>query len=152
MENRLFFPLFVDLTGRKLLIVGAGHIATRRIRSLLPFGPELTVVAPEPSDQVREWARDGRLTLHERAFAEADLEGAVMVLSAAGDETDAAVAAACRARHIPVNAASNIELDDFYFPGIARRDNIVVGITASGADHKAAHMVSEAVRELLKRL
>ena len=72
-----------------------------------------------------------------------------MVLSAAGEETDKAVAAACRARGIPVNASSDIRLDDFYFPGIARRDNIVIGITASGTDHKAAHAVSQAVREFL---
>ena len=90
------------------------------------------------------------ILLLKRPFAEADLDGSALVLSAAGDETDKAVAAACRARGIPVNAASDIELDDFYFPGIARQGSVVVGITASGTDHKAAHRVSEAVRELLK--
>ena len=149
MENRLFFPIFLDLTGKRILVVGAGRIATRRIRTLLPFGAALTVVASEPSDEVAALAREGRLTLHERPFEEADLEGAVIVLSAAGEETDKAVAAACRARGIPVNASSDIRLDDFYFPGIARRDNIVIGITASGTDHKAAHAVSQAVREFL---
>lgn len=152
MGNRLYFPLFVDLNGKRILVVGAGKIAARRIRSLLPFGPELTVVAPEALPEVEDLAREGKLTLVSRAFAEADVEGAALVLSAAGDETDKAVAAACKARAIPVNAASDIHLDDFFFPGIARRDNIVVGITASGADHKAAHRVSEAVRELLKNM
>ena len=151
MANRLFFPLFVDLNGKRILVVGAGKIAARRIRTLLPFGPELTVVAPEALPEVEDLAREGKLTLVSRAFAEADVEGAALVLSAAGDETDKAVTAACRARGIPVNAASDIDLDDFYVPGIARRDNIVVGITASGTDHKAARQVSEAVRELLKK-
>ena len=149
MKNRLFFPIFVDLTGKRILVVGAGKIAGRRIRTLLPFGPALTVVAPEPSGEVEDLAREGRLTLLRRPFEEADLEGAALVLSAAGDRVDKAVAAACRERGIPVNAASDIDLDDFYFPGIARRDNIVVGITASGTDHKAAHAVSQAVREFL---
>ena len=150
MENRLFFPLFVDLTGKRILVVGAGKIAARRIRSLLPFSPALTVVAPEALPELEELAREGRLTLVSRAFEESDVEGAALVLSAAGAETDAAVAAACRARGIPVNAASDIRLDDFYFPGIARKGSIVVGITASGADHKAAHRFSEAIREFLK--
>ena len=52
MENRLFFPIFLDLTGKRILVVGAGRIATRRIRTLLPFGAALTVVASEPSDEI----------------------------------------------------------------------------------------------------
>ena len=151
MSDRLFFPLFFDLTGRRILVVGAGKIAARRIRTLLPFGPALTVVAPEPTDEVAALAAEWKLTLYRRGFEESDLDGTEMVLSAAGDETDKVVAAACRARGIPVNAASNIELDDFYFPGIARQGSVVVGVTASGTDHKAAHRVSEAIRELLKK-
>ena len=152
MDERLYFPLFVDLTGKRILVIGAGTVARRRIAALLPFGARITVVAPEASPEVEELAREGRLLWLPRAVQEEDLDGADLVLAAAGDTAvDAQTAAWCRKRHIPVNTASDRSLCDFYFPGVARRGSIVVGVTASGTDHKAARRVSEAVRELLDR-
>lgn len=152
MNDRLYFPLFVDMSGKRVLVAGAGAIARRRIESLLPFGPHITVVAPEAVSEVADLAKAGRLLWLSRVFQEADLDEADLVLAAAGDAAvDAQVAAACRKRHIPVNTASDRGLCDFYFPGIARRDNLVVGVTASGTDHRAARETTEAIRELLNK-
>ena len=57
----------------------------------------------------------------------------------------------CRLRNIPVNASSDRTLCDFYFPGIVREDNVVVGVTTSGEDHICARRVTEQIRNLLNK-
>ena len=63
-----YFPLFIDLEGKKIAVVGAGKIASRRIRTLLEFGAELTVLAPEASEEVRCLAEEGRLIWRREAY------------------------------------------------------------------------------------
>ena len=146
-----FFPLFVDLSEKNVLVVGAGHIASRRAAAILPFAGRVTVVAPEVSPSLEELADGGRIALLRRGFQPEDLEDAQLVLTATGDsELDKTVVTLCRERHIPVNAASDKTLCDFHFPGLARRENIVVGVNAGGTDHKAARPVTEKIREFLR--
>ena len=139
MTEYPYFPLFVNLSGKKILIVGAGSIALRRAEALSPFGAELMVTAPE-----------GRPEMEKLAFQEEDLEGAVLVLAATDDkELNSLVAELCRERGIPVNSCSDRTQCDFYFPGIARRENLVIGVTASGKDHRLAATVAGQLRKWL---
>lgn len=85
-----------------------------------------------------------------RRFQEEDLEGAVLVLAATDDkELNSLVAELCRERGIPVNSCSDRTQCDFYFPGIARRENLVIGVTASGKDHRLAATVAGQLRKWL---
>jgi siroheme synthase-like protein len=82
-----------------------------------------------------------------------DISGADIVLAATGDaELNATICDDCRLRSIPVNASSDRTLCDFYFPGIVREENVVVGVTASGKDHAGARWVSEKMREMLDHM
>ena len=149
--SKPYFPLFVDLSETRVLVVGAGRIALRRVNTLLDFADSITVTAPEVCDALATLGEAGKITLHRRAFREADLEGAGLVLAATNDPgLNAEIAGLARARGIPVNAGSDRSLCDFYFPGIARRGSIVAGVTASGTDHAAAKRVTQAVRKLLE--
>ncbi len=150
MEDPRYFPLFFDIRDVPVLVVGAGPVATRRIRTLLPFRPAITVVAPEATDEVREMEKLGRIRRVRRVFEPEDLQGAAFVLTATGNsETDGTIQLLCRELHIPVNVASDRNKCDFFFPGIAMRDNLVVGITASGLDHREARRLTEDIRKLL---
>ena len=152
MEKGLYFPLFFDLSQKRAVVAGGGKIAARRVRTLLPFVGRITVVAPAPAPSHAALAEAGQIELRRRAFRPEDLDGADLALSATGDEAaDGQVFALCRERGIPVNLASDKTKCDFYFPGIARRDNLVVGVTASGADHKKARETAERIRELLEK-
>ena len=77
-----YFPFFVDLSGSRGLIVGGGAVALRKVQKLLPYGPELTVVAPELR---REFEELEGLELARRPFDEGDLEGRAFVVAATGD-------------------------------------------------------------------
>jgi|GEM_PF-2101765 len=130
MTEYPYFPLFVNLSGKKILIVGAGSIALRRAEALSPFGAELMVTAPEGRPEMEKLAA----VWNRRRFQEEDLEGAVLVLAATDDkELNSLVAELCRERGIPVNSCSDRTQCDFYFPGIAKKDNLVAGVTASGS-------------------
>ena len=148
MRDAPYFPLFVDLHGKRVLVAGGGRIALRRVRTLLPFGPEITVVAPRIDPEAEALPVKKKL----RPFEAADVEGCALALAATNDRAvNAAVAEAARARGIPVNVCDDPAACDFYFPGIARKGPLVLGVTASGTDHAAAKALSAAARELLER-
>ena len=151
-----YFPLFVDLEGRQVLVVGGGKIAMRRGRTLLEFGCEITVVSPEVCEGLRE-----KVLWKKKRYDETDLESLgnvgeasrfVFVLAAAAPEVNEKIVCDCRKKKIPVNNASNRDQCDFYFPGIAKDGDTVVGITSGGGDHRLAAKISAAVRQILRTI
>jgi siroheme synthase-like protein len=126
------FPLFGDLTGRLCVIVGGGPVAARKAESLLDYGPELTVLAPEPSAEILALSP---ITLLERPYGgPADIAGAGLVLAATDNrELNARVAEDARAAGIPVNVADDPALCTFFFPALVRRGSMVAGLSSSGA-------------------
>ena len=146
----LYFPLFMDLSEKNVLFVGAGHVNTGRIKTMLDFVGSITVVSPDADASITALDDEGRIILRRRRFDERDLDGADIVITATGHAgTDVRIAGMCRRRGIMVNAASDKTLCDFYFPGIARRDPLVVGVTASGEDHSLAAKASAYFRKIL---
>ena len=146
----LYFPMFMDLSEKNVLFVGAGHVNSGRIKTMLDFVGSITVVAPDAAASIAALDDEGRITLRRRRFDERDLDGADIVITATGHAgTDVRIAGMCRRRGILVNAASDKTLCDFYFPGIARRDPLVVGVTSSGEDHSLAAKASAYFRKIL---
>ena len=146
----LYFPMFVDLSEKNVLFIGAGHINSGRIKTILDFAGSVKVVSPEADQSIIKLDEEGRISLYRRRFDERDLDGADIVLTATGHAgTDVRIAGMCRRRGILVNVASDKTLCDFYFPGIARKDPLVVGVTSSGEDHSLAAKASAYFRKLL---
>lgn len=145
--DKPFFPMFVDLSASRALVVGAGRIAARRVGTLRRFCGDITVVAPEIGPGFEGAA------VVKRDFLPGDLEGMDLVLACTDDgDLNAEIARLCRDRGIPVNVSSDRALCDFYFPGVAVRGDVVAGVTASGADHRLARRATQAVRETLDRM
>ena len=147
------FPLFIDLSAKRVVVVGAGRIAARRVGVLAQFTPNITVVAPEAHPDIETLASAGKVRLVRRAYEAADLDGADIALAATDDAgLNAKIRDECRLRGIPVNVSSDQTLCDFYFPGIVREGGVVVGVTANGEDHARARRVTEAVRDAVQAL
>lgn len=150
MERKPYFPMFVDLSEKKVMIVGAGTIAKRRIRSLTAFTNHLYVIAPEVNQELYELEKEGKLTILKKKYEREDIYGADLVIAATNDhQTNDDIYSVCKCMGITVNVCSDKNKCDFYFPGIVQKDQVVAGVTASGTDHKKARKAVEKIRNVL---
>lgn len=143
-----WFPFFIQLEGARGLLVGGGRVALRKAEKLLPFGAQLTVVAPCICPPLA--ALPG-LTLCRRAFADSDLSPAPdFVIAATGDRAlNRRIAALCRARRILVNVVDDPAACGFYFPALVQRGRLCIGISTGGASPTAAVWLRQKIEALL---
>lgn len=148
-----YFPIFISLADARVVVIGAGKIALRRLETLLPFGAEITVIAPEACEGIQMLNAAGKIRWERRGYQSGDLAGARLAVSAADKRSvNHAVFLEAEKLQIPVSVADCKEESTFYFPGVAREGALVAGITASGTDHALAKKAAEAVRACLKKL
>lgn len=142
----LYFPAFLDLRGRRCLVVGGGEIGERKVRALLDCGAEVTVVSPSLTPGLAALATGGSLHWRPRAFRKVDARGCTLVIAASGVATvDAAVAAEARRRGVLVNVVDRPAQCDFIFPSVLRRGHLQIAVSTGGRSPALA-------REIRKRL
>lgn len=142
--------MFVDLSDKNIVVVGGGNIATRRVKTLLQFTRNVTAVAPHLTPDLQELGKAGMVTVVQRSVKRSDLTMAYMVIAATNDhKLNDEIYRVCKEEGIYVNIADDKEKCDFYFPGIFMQDELVVGITASGLDHKKARRVRLAIEQAM---
>lgn len=142
-----YFPFFIDIAGRKGLIVGGGTVALRKAEKLLSFGPALTVAAPEI---MPELAALPGVTAIEKPFAPSMLEGVFFAIAATDDPaTNRTVSELCRERGILVNAADDPRICTFLFPALVKDGPLCAGISTEGACPTAAAWLRERIEGLL---
>ena len=146
MKNKPFFPMFIDLSDKNIVVVGGGSIATRRVKTLLAFTRNIKVVAPKVTTEMMEMAKA-------RPVKRSDFAMAYMVIAATNDrKLNDEIHRICKQEGIYVNVASDRDQCDFYFPGIYMQDELVVGITASGLNHKKARRIREESQKALEKV
>ena len=142
-----YFPFFVDLEGKRGLVVGGGTVALRKVEKLLPYGPRLTVVALEFRPEFRGMEN---VELRQRPFEQSDLEGSDFAVVATDDRAlNHRAAEFCGRRHIPVNVADSREDSTFLFPALLQRGELSVGVSASGASPAAAACIRDRFAQVL---
>jgi uroporphyrin-III C-methyltransferase/precorrin-2 dehydrogenase/sirohydrochlorin ferrochelatase len=154
------FPLFADLRGRRVLVVGGGAVAERKIRLLLDAGAAVTAVAPEFTLWLEQrssgatGADDGDtegLTLSRTEFEESHLDDAVLAVAATNDrDLNARVAAAANARRTLVNVVDDAELSSFIVPAIVDRSPLVIAVSSGGVAPVLARLVRERIEAALE--
>ena len=134
MTASRLFPLFADLRGRRVLVVGGGSVAARKIRALLDTGASIIVVALHAGDEVAALAGEGRVELVVAAFAEHRLDDAWLVVAATNDAaTNARIAAAAEARRVFANVVDDSALSNVQLPAVVQRGRLQVAISSAGA-------------------
>ena len=135
-------PVNLLVRGRRVVVVGAGNIAARKIEPLLDLGAEVHVIAPAVGAAVRKWADAGRCSLAERAFAPGDLDGAWLALTATDDPAvNAAVHTDAEAARVWVNSADDPANCSFTMMSVVRRSDLVVAVGTGGRSPAlAAHL------------
>lgn len=165
----MYFPLFLDLSHKEILVVGSGMIARRRIRTLLDFAGHITIVAPHAAKNIHIDAAKGAaaddpraargstdselsgVTFLERCFEERDLDGKDLVIAATDDaRLNNRISEKCRERGILVNVCTGVEDCDFLFPSVIEEKQVVIGVNASGRDHSLVKNTRKQIEELLE--
>lgn len=136
-----YFPLFVNLNHKKVVVYGAGRIAIRRIRGILRFGAEVTVIAPQVRKELWELLPDyeKQLSIEQRAYqyGEIQKQDVYLVLAATDDrQVNQMISTECSQKDVMVNNASDSSQCDFYFPALVEREGLVMGVTSINGDHK----------------
>jgi len=149
-KQKLFFPLFVDLYGRKALIAGGGKIAERRIKVLLGFGADITVISPEVSGYIGDAASIGTIRLLKRVYQKGDISALTpfLVITATDDrQINHQIAAEAKNLDIPVSVADCREECTFYFPAIADNGSFIAGLVSKKGDHAEIKAIAEKIRK-----
>ncbi|MEV6848702.1 uroporphyrinogen-III C-methyltransferase [Actinoplanes sp. NPDC051411] len=139
------YPLALRLEGRRVLVVGGGAVATRRVPALLDAGAQVEIVAPALTPALTGYVDAGRLTWSARRFEPADVDGAWLVQVAIDDAAAAAeVSAAAEARRVFCVRADDRDAATAWTPAVTRHGPVTVAVTDAGDRRRAM-----AVRDLV---
>ncbi|MBM3772588.1 MAG: bifunctional precorrin-2 dehydrogenase/sirohydrochlorin ferrochelatase [Acidimicrobiia bacterium] len=144
-------PIFLDLTGRRVLVVGAGPVAVSKLETLRSTGADLRVVAPDIRPEIAEAASAGALAVVRRAFDPRDLDDVWLVIAAAPPDVNRTVAEAARERRVFVNAVDDPVNATAYLGGVVRRDGITLAISSRGTAPGLTGLLREALDAVLPR-
>lgn len=145
-----YLPVFMNIRGQRCLLVGAGEVASRKAALLVRTGATLIVVAPWISDAVRELVNQHGGELHERGFADHDLDDVVLAVAATDDdEVNRRVSLLARERRLPVNVVDQTDLCSFIVPAIVDRSPVVVAISTGGSSPVLTRQLKEKIDIML---
>ena len=152
MKNETgYFPLFMDISDKKIVVIGGGNIAARRVKVLSQFCRNLTVVAPRIHPDLLTLEEKGQIRVIRREYEREDIYDAWMVLATTDQhKINEEIYSVAKCLGALVNVASNREKCDFHFPGIVKKNHFVVGINASGMDHKGAARLKKRIEEAVE--
>ena len=129
-----YYPMMVDLAGRRCLVVGGGRVAERKVAQLLDCGAEVTVVSPVTTRKIADLAARGAVRLARRTVQSGDLDRAFLAFAATDDaQVNQSVAHEVRKAGGLVNVADAPEACNFLVPSVVRRGDLTIAISTSGA-------------------
>jgi precorrin-2 dehydrogenase/sirohydrochlorin ferrochelatase len=144
------FPIFLKLTGRPCIVIGAGNLAESKIASLQAAEARITVIAPVASARIVELAESGEILWQQREYATGDLAGHFLAVAATSNSAvNRAVFAEAEAAGILVNAVDDPPFCDFYFPSVVRRGDLQIAISTAGASPALAQRLRKEIDALL---
>jgi siroheme synthase-like protein len=139
-----YFPIYLDMSRRRCLVIGGGAVAERKIAALLETGAEVTVLAPDVTDVVAGLSKQNAIRFTARCYEDGDLDGFELAFVATDDpQVNAAVYREGRSRGVWVNSADDPARCDFILPSVLRRGDLTVAVSTGGTSPALARTVRE---------
>jgi len=143
-----YYPVGLDITNKGVLVVGAGNIALRKVKSLLVFGAYVKVVAPLVKPGISKLAKDRKINLEIREFRPSDLKGARLAIAATDDKlVNEKISREAKKIGILFNAVDQTNICDFISTAIIRKHGLVISISTDGNNPP----LSKEFKDFLKR-
>lgn len=147
---RKYYPMMVDLAGRRCLVVGGGAVAERKVTRLLECGADVEVVSPRTTARLAALATAGRIRLRRRPVRPSDLAGAFLVVAATDDaQVNRDVAEGVRAARGLVNVVDDPGACSFLVPSVVRRGDLTIGISTGGGSPALAKRLRQRLEQTI---
>ena len=143
-----YYPVLIQLDGKKVIVVGGGAVAERKIERLLEYGAVVQVISRELTSRLRKYREKGTIGFLGQEFHEDCLEGAFMVIAATDDpRMNHQVSERAKEKGLLVNAVDQPSDCNFILPSILRRGDLLIAVSTSGKSPALAKKVREALEE-----
>jgi len=150
MKRYPYYPIYLDIENRDVIIIGGGNVCARKAETMMKYGARVTVVSPEFTDEIEEWARDGKLNIRRKRYEESDVAGANIVIASTDDQgVNEQIAADCRRRRIPVNVVDVTPLCEFIVPAIIEKGSIQIAVSTGGKSPALARTLKEDLQRVI---
>ncbi len=149
MKNKVYYPVFLDLTGKRCVIVGGGPVAERKCMSLIKTGALITVIAPDITERLRGYRDKGVIEHIGRAYRRGDITYADMVISATGsEEINERVARDAALLKKLINVVDTPDLCNFIVPSVFRRGMLSIAVSTGGVSPAFAKEIRKDLEKL----
>jgi precorrin-2 dehydrogenase/sirohydrochlorin ferrochelatase len=146
----MFYPVYLNLKGKRVIVIGGGEVAERKVESLLETDASIMVVSPEITPRLALLAQERRIELRQRAYTPGDCSGAALVFSATDDsDVSSAVFQEATAAGALVNTADQPTLCDFIMPAVVRRGDIAIAISTGGTSPGLAARLRQKIARII---
>jgi siroheme synthase-like protein len=140
----VYYPAFLDVGGRRCVVIGGGRVGEDKVRKLLECGAEVIVISPQVSEGVGELADSRKITWLPRAYEPGDLKGAFIAIAATNEhKINQQIANEARQQKALLNVVDTPHLCTFIAPSIAQRGAVVVATSTGGASPALARKFRE---------
>jgi len=144
-----YYPIMLNITNKKCLVIGGGNVAYRKILSLLEFGGTVTAIAPKFIKDIWELSKNNRIELIDRKYQKKDVQNYNLVIVATNDKMlNKEISKECIDNNIPVNVVDDKELSTFITPSVIRRGDLTISISTNGK----SPLLSRRIREMLENV
>ena len=156
-----YFPAFLKLDNKKILIVGGGYIAFEKLDHLLDFTQDISVIALNLSNDMAKGIKDNNLKFEQRAYKTGDIEEFAVVIVAVDDiPLQAEIFAESKQYNCLCNSVDSVDYCDFIFPSYIKKDNLTIAVSTSGASPAMAkhlriylqNLIPDSIGEFLKEM
>lgn len=130
-----YFPVAIRLRDKKVVVVGGGKVAGRKVAILLDTGALIQIIAPKLSVELKNLADKEAISWVNKSIEEKDIIGATLIISATDQkEVNSKVSIWAKKRGIPINVVDNSYLSDFISPALIKKDKALVAVYSDGKD------------------
>ena len=137
-----YYPVFLNINGKKCVVVGGGQVALRRVKTLLEHGAVVEVVSPDLCSELNLIAESGEIHVSRRHYQEGDLQDAVIAIAATNDSnTNLEVVKEARGKGVLVNVVDDAESSDFIAPSYLRRGDVTIAVSTGGRSPALARKI-----------
>ena len=149
MDGRMttYYPVYLNLRGRRCVIVGGGTVAEGKISRLLDSGAEICVVSPDATDGIRQFVADGSVRWEQRKYRDGDLDGAFIAIAATNvREVNRRIFEEAEQRGVMLNAVDDPPNCSFIAPSIVQRGPVTLAISTGGVSPALARKLRESLQ------